>query len=147
MKTVEMLDAVKQRHSLTSDYKLAKLLKTSPQKISNWRAGRTLPGTLSCFAIAEALGEQPAGIIALVELERAENGEENADAEEWKGWVKKLSGAAASILLVMGLGGFSNADARLVNQADTQTIYTSYRSKKSRTRKAGFFDGLTPAMA
>lgn len=120
MKTVELLDAVKARHNLTSDYKLAKLLKTSPQKISNWRAGRTLPGTLSCFAIAEALGEQPAGVIALVELERAENGSENADAEEWKGWVKKLGGVAATILVALGVNGISNADARLANQAINQ---------------------------
>lgn len=124
MKTVEILDAVKQRHGLTSDYKLAKLLKTSPQKISNWRAGRTLPGTLSCFAIAEALGEQPAGIIALVELERAENGEEKADAEEWKGWVKKLGGVAATILVALGVNGIPNADARLaITSAQADNLY------------------------
>lgn len=122
MKTVQMLDAVKERHGLTSDYKLAKLLKTSPQKISNWRAGRTLPGTLSCFAIAEALGDQPASIIAMVELERAEAGEETADAEEWKGWVKKLGGVAATILVAVGCGGFSNADAKLPSSAEGQLV-------------------------
>jgi transcriptional regulator with XRE-family HTH domain len=127
MKTAEYLAAVKAKRNITSDYKLAKALGLQQSLVTKYQKGTTVPGPLVAFKIAEILGDQPAAVIADFELERAEKTEKADDAEEWRGFVKKLGGAAASILLVMGLGGFSNADARLVNQANNQSIYTSYQ--------------------
>lgn len=140
MKAVEYLAAVKAKRNITSDYKLSKALGISTQMASKYANGQNIPGPIVAFRIAEILGEQPAAVIADFELERAERDKKEDEADEWKGFVKKLGGAAASILLVMGLGGISNADARLVNQVNPETIYTSYRWKK----KARWLDGLLP---
>ncbi|CAN7399478.1 hypothetical protein LJR129_002473 [Acidovorax sp. LjRoot129] len=120
MKTLEYLAAVKAKRNITSDYKLSKALNVPSSLIAKYQAGKVVPGPLVAFKIAEILGDQPAAVIADFELERAEKTEKTDDAEEWRGFVKKLGGAAASILLVMGLGGFSNADARLDNRSNNQ---------------------------
>ncbi|MBN9407614.1 MAG: hypothetical protein J0H69_00565 [Burkholderiales bacterium] len=119
MKALEYLDAVKAKHGVTSDYALAKLLKCSTQKVSNWRAGRELPGTLMCFRIAELLSDQPAAVIADIELERSERGEREADVNAWRDLIGKIGGGAVAVVLAMGLTTApSRSDAGMLQAVD-----------------------------
>ena len=57
MKTVDFLDAVKARHRLTSDYKLAKFLRWPTQRISSprWSACRkSAPSTAEAFGVSSS---------------------------------------------------------------------------------------------
>jgi transcriptional regulator with XRE-family HTH domain len=137
MKAAEYLAAVKAKLNITSDYALAKALGITRQAASKYARGETVPSALVGFKIAELLGEQPAGVIAELEAERAEKAGNAADADAWKGIVRKLGGTAASILLACGLGGFSNADAKLAAPSGSLTGQSSYRAKKR--KKATWF--------
>lgn len=113
MKTSEYLAAVKAKRNITSDYKLSKALGVSESLMSKYQKGTVVPGPVVAFRIAEILGDQPAAVIADLELERAEKTGKADDAEEWRGFAKKLGGMAATILVALGMGGSPNADARL----------------------------------
>ena len=127
MKATEYLAAVKAKKNITSDYKLSKALKISTQMASKYARGENIPGPVVAFRVAEILGEQPAAVIADFELERAERDQKEDEVEEWKGFAKKLGGLAATILVALGMGGNSNADARLSHLSTGETIYTSYK--------------------
>lgn len=133
MKTVEYLAAIKAKYSLTSDYKLSKLLKLPPNLVSKYQQGKNVPGPLTAFKIAELLGEQPAAVIADLETERAEKMGKEDDAHEWHEIVRRL---AASILLVVGVGGFPNADARLAQSGDSTGTHIVLRGKGKRQRRS-----------
>lgn len=121
MKTAEYLAAVKAKRNITSDYKLSKALGVTNSQMSKYQNGTVVPGPIVAFRIAEILGDQPAAVIADFELERAEKAEKADDAEEWKGFVKKLGGAAATILVALGVSGNPNADNRLAQSSSTGT--------------------------
>lgn len=148
MKTTEYLDAIKTRHNKTSDYAIAKLLGVTTGKVSEWRSGRTLPGNLACFKIAELLGDQPAAVIADIELERAERAEKTDDADAWKGLIQKIGGGALSVLLMMGGGGISNADAKLAADRGTlkaeQSIHRIFKKRRQKVWRNRWFAGLLP---
>lgn len=138
MKTIDFLSAVKAKLNITSDYALAKALRVSKQTASKYASGQAIPGPAVGFRVAEILGEQPAAVVAIFERERAERDGKLEEVEEWKTWVKRLGGAAASILLAAGLGGIANADARLAQSQNSNSVYIVSTKKK----KPGFFDGL-----
>lgn len=144
MKTAEYLAAVKAKRNITSDYKLSKALGIQASLVAKYQAGKSIPGPLVAFKIAEILGDQPAAVIADLELERAEKTEKTDDAEEWKSFVRKLGGVAATILVAVGMGGMSNADAKLAQSVDNLPHIHRIKSKKKR---AGWLDGLMPAVA
>lgn len=120
--TAFYLAAVKKKLNISSDYALAKALGIAKQSASRYTLGKGMPTALVCFRIAEILGDQPAAVIADIEQERAERDEAAADVEEWKGYAQRFGGRlatiGASILLVAGLGGISNADAKLAHFTD-----------------------------
>lgn len=80
--TTEILDAIKRRNSIASDYALAKLLGRSRAGISSYRVGRSGMDNLTAFKAAELLGESPAKIIAIVEAERARTPEKRKKWEQ-----------------------------------------------------------------
>jgi DNA-binding transcriptional regulator YdaS (Cro superfamily) len=130
MKTTEYIAAIKARHNVTSDYAVSKLLGVSRTSVSEWQKGKGAFGTLTCFKVAELLGDQPAAVIADIELERAEQLQKEDDADAWRKWVKRLGGTAASVLLAAGLGGMSNADARLASSQNSSNIHIVSTKKK-----------------
>lgn len=136
MKTADYLAAVKAKLNITSSYALGKALKVSKQVAGKYDSGEVIPGPVVAFRVAEILGEQPAAVVAQFELERAERAENDDDAAVMKGWLTKVAGGAMSILLAAGLGGFSNADARLASAPAMDTAHIV--SKKKRR----WFDGL-----
>lgn len=139
MKAVEYLTAVKAKLKITSDYALGKALKVSKQTAGKYARGEAIPGPVVAFRVAEILGDQPAAVIAEFEAERSERDGKPDEADEMKGWARKIAGGAASVLLALGIAHFPNADAQLATAADDSISYTSYRSKKKRR---GPFDGL-----
>ena len=145
MKTVDYLAAVKAKLNITSDYKLAKALGIPSNLVAKYQAGKNVPGPLTCFKIAEILGDQPAAVIAELELERAEKMDKGDDATAWKSLIQKIGGGAMGVLLMLGGGGISNADAKLATDRgplNAETVYTSSRKKKKRGH---WFAGLLPA--
>lgn len=70
MKTVDFLDAIRERYQLTSDYKLAKLLGITVQRVSMYRRGSRRFDNQMAVKAAELLGLNAIQVIACVELER-----------------------------------------------------------------------------
>ena len=123
MNTREYLAAVKAKHNIVSDYALAKLLHVSRHRVSEWQAGKGAMGPLMCFKVAELLGEQPAAVVAEIELERAEAAAKEEDADAWKKVIRRMGGTAATILVALGVGGISNADAKLAQPSQAEHLY------------------------
>jgi predicted transcriptional regulator len=119
MKAIDYLNAVKEKLNVTSTYKLGKVLKVSKQMARKYETGESIPGPVVAFRVAEILGEQPAAVLTIFEQERAERDGKPEEAEEWKGWLKRL----AAILAVAGIGGFPFGDANLAHAQQTDNLY------------------------
>lgn len=112
MRTIgELLDAVKARHEIGSDYKLAMFLGIGLGNVRNYRKGRSLPDPTMCARVAEALGEDPLYLIAEIESQRAANDDA---ADLWRRMAERLKGAALLVLVVL-VAGFSMPDANAGN--------------------------------
>lgn len=94
MRTVELLDQVKLRHCLPSDYALAKLMGWTPQRVSNYRTGTRTLGEEPALQVAAALGVEPGYVLAIVASERAES---EAGREAWERAAARLSIAAGAV--------------------------------------------------
>lgn len=90
--TQELLEQVKAKAGVQSDYALAKCMGWGYSKVSNYRVGRSQLDVDACFAVAEILGRDPAAIIAAVEADRATKPEARA---AWIQRLKQLGGVAA----------------------------------------------------
>lgn len=64
------VDRVKQKLQIESDYSLAKHLRVSKSTVSNYQKGLTAFSDQVCERVAEILEENPAMVVALVELDR-----------------------------------------------------------------------------
>lgn len=95
--TLDFLDAVKARHALPSDYKLAQFMGISKQVISGYRNGKSLMDDQTALKVAELLDLSPGIVLSAVHAERAKSESEKA---AWNSIFEKLGGLAASVLLV-----------------------------------------------
>lgn len=136
MNTLEYFEAVKVKLNITSDYKLAKALGISRQLASKYATGKSVPGPLVAFRVAEILGDQPWAVLADFERERAENLGNDAEAYEWQDIIKKSAGGLMSILLGLLIFHFPSADAHLrtASSADTSHIVLP-KGKGTRRRR------------
>jgi transcriptional regulator with XRE-family HTH domain len=96
----DFLDAVKARHAIISDYKLAKLMGVGQQTISNYRNGRSTLDDSMVLRVAGLLEEDPAVMLAAVHAERAKRPEEKA---AWRSIMERLGGVAACAILGVAL--------------------------------------------
>lgn len=71
----ELINKVKEKLKVDSDYALAKALDLSQKDISNWRKGITFPAVYACFRFAEVLETSPTIIIAMMYALRTGNGD------------------------------------------------------------------------
>jgi len=71
------LDAVKRKHGLLSDYKLAKFLNETPNRLHNYRKGGSFNVSFA-IKIAEILRIKVLPVIVNAAYQRAENPEEKA---------------------------------------------------------------------
>jgi hypothetical protein len=92
----EFLDAVKRRHSLTSDYQLAKFLQVSRQRISANLHGGVIINDEAALKVAEALELDSGYVLACLAAERSKTATARA------AWLK-LAGAAAAVLAAIAI--------------------------------------------
>ena len=97
--TIELLDALKLRHNLASDYKVAKFLDLSQQTISAYRLGRNFFDDSIAIRVAELLDLDPAFVLACVHAERAKKPEVKAVWEK----IARAASAAALFFMVLGV--------------------------------------------
>lgn len=88
MNTIELLDAVKVRRGITSDYALAKALGVTQQAVSSYRAGRSRIDDEVALTVAEILNIHPLQVIAAANAERAKTDEQK---ERWLDLMEKYS--------------------------------------------------------
>lgn len=98
--TVEFLDAVKDRNSLTSDYALSNLLGITRSAVSALRNKKDFMGDSTAIRVAELLDLHPGYVMACCHAERAKKAEEKA---AWASVIETLGGLAASIALGVSL--------------------------------------------
>ncbi len=108
MDSVEFLDAVRERHSIPSDNKLAALLDINRGHISQYRTRRRKLDPKACHKVARALDVSPDYVMAEIQAERARRAEDRA---VWKRLARlaKKAQAAALLIAITGLLSLSPA--------------------------------------
>lgn len=140
MKTVEYLDAVKERHSLRSDNALANLIGVTRQSISGWRSGRSLPDPLFSVRIAEELEINPLVVIADIETEKALKGHHDQIASGWHKVIERMGGIAAAVMMGTVLSSPTPSHASQVNKTVADVyIGASKRRKRITPLLPAFF--------
>lgn len=72
---LSVVDQIKTRHDLKSDYAVCKMFGLSPQNFSNWRSGRSHPDEKMCQILAEAAGIDPLVLAASMQSQRSKTEE------------------------------------------------------------------------
>lgn len=93
--TVEFLDALKARHGLSTDYKLAKFLHIRQQAISNYRIGKQHFGDEVAIMIAAQLDLDPGYVLACIHEERTKRPQVKA---AWRQVARALASGENSLL-------------------------------------------------
>jgi hypothetical protein len=111
--TGNLLDLLKQRYSLETDYQLYKLLDVRPQTIYRYRSHRGTFDDDVALRVAGLLGIDPKAMLACVARDRSRN----ADARNWWNQIAKhlAVGVAAVALAPLVLGAPEAAAAALRN--------------------------------
>lgn len=140
MNTRDFLDAVKRRHGLASDYKLAQLLRWNPRRVSMYRTTARELDETGCIAIADAL-DLPRGYV-LAEIAAARAKDEGA-RREWLRVARLLkagSKAAAACVLAGVLVGANDARAASPGRAIFNCADYTLRALRRRRilRRAAF---------
>ncbi len=102
MTTTELLDQVKARHGLTSDYQLAKFMRWTPQQVSDYRNRRRSLGEDVALQVAAALDVDAGYVLAVTAGERAQSA---AVRDAWQRVAERIGGALAAALLLWVAGG------------------------------------------
>lgn len=92
----KLLDEVKEKKGVESDYALAKSLDLPKQRVSDYYKGSRVPDEFACLKIAEALGKSLNTVIATV---KASTEKDEKRREAWENYMKRLGGLAASVFL------------------------------------------------
>lgn len=95
-KVIELLEAIKAKNDVKTDYALAKLLDLPTQRISDYLKGTRTPDEYACLQIATALGKTLDEVTAAIRME-AEKDEKRRNA--WRNYYKSIGGIAASIMI------------------------------------------------
>jgi|GEM_PF-1033204 len=103
-----MLDKIKEKNGLKSDYKLALFLGIGEGNLANYRHGRSLPDERACEKIAAALGVDPDLLILQVSATRARSPEIRST---WMRIAQRLQSGAVHVAVLIGLAvvGFTSA--------------------------------------
>jgi len=109
MKTSELLDEVKKKLGVSSDYALCKALDIPTGKMSDYRNGKRVPDNYACFKFAEVLGKSPSEVIAGVLAENEKNSDKRLF---YKSFLTAVGLWIILAVIPVSLGGFSsNAQA------------------------------------
>lgn len=117
-----VLDAIKERHGLKSDYKLGLYLGITNGSVRNFRHGRSLPDERICQILAEAAGIDPLILAAQVQAQRSKTAEARS---LWEAIAARLQvaahGLAAAIFSVLIATEFVATDASAASAATEHT--------------------------
>ena len=70
-----VIDLIKERHGLKSDYAVCKAFDLSPQNVSGWRKERSYPDEKMCGILAQAAGIDPLVLAASMQAQRSKTEE------------------------------------------------------------------------
>jgi hypothetical protein len=93
----KLLDEVKEKAGITSDYALAKTLELPSPRICDYYKGNRAPDEFACLKISEYLGKPLAEVIATVKADTEKNEKRR---NEWVKMLKRLGGVAASFMMI-----------------------------------------------
>lgn len=96
--TVEFLNAVKAKHHLPSDGRLAVMLGLTRASISRFQQGKDFLGDETAMKVADLLDIDPAFVVACVHAERAKRPEEKA---LWSSIATRASSIAAGVVFAV----------------------------------------------
>src|SRR5258708_481107 len=99
----DLLDEIKRKHGLRSDYALAKHLEVRVQLISNYRNRRSFPDEVMACRLADELGLPRGYVLACVAAERADRAEKDDLADTWRALAKKMGVTVALVLIGVSL--------------------------------------------
>ena len=94
--TVELLDEVKRRHGLTSDYQLHQRLGVTRAQISKYRTGRDYLSEETAVKVADMLQLERGVVLAWIAGERAKM---PSARDAWRVLAERLGGTAAAVLV------------------------------------------------
>lgn len=101
-----VLETIKERHNLKSDYQVCKMIDTSTSLMSGWRAGRSHPDEKYCQRLAEAAGIDPLVLAASMQAQRSKTEEARSlwmmVAERLQMVPQALAAAAFAVLFATG---------------------------------------------
>jgi hypothetical protein len=125
--TVDLLEAIQEKHDLESDGQIARLLGVKQQVVSTWRTGVRTPGDDHALSIAWALDISPALVLAIAAGERARGKETQ---KVWRKLAEQLARGVVPSIAVLGLlsGGYTPP----VKAQDPGVYIPSNRRRRSR---------------
>lgn len=141
MQTVnELLDAVKVRHGLRSDYKLALFVGITQTAVANYRHGRSRPDDRILVKLGQLAGRDVSALAASLSADRASTDEART---LWRGIAARLQAGAATvgavvmsalvaILLIAGTPYSARADSLFSSKTGSGEKYTSYLVRLAR---------------
>jgi transcriptional regulator with XRE-family HTH domain len=129
MDSVQFLDAVRARHGIPSDNKLAQFLGMTQGRVATYRTGRRKLDQDACVKIAKALELPPEHVFAAVQAERAKRTEHRRIWER----LAKLA-KTAHVLAVVGLVGVAVSDVG--HSASSAEFNNKLYIMRSRLRRA-----------
>lgn len=114
-----VIDRIKERHSLKSDYQVCQLIETSTSLMSGWRAGRSHPDEKYCKKLADAAGIDPLVLAASMQSQRSKTEEARS---LWAMVAERLQmaspGVAAALIATAGATAFVADDAYASSVSD-----------------------------
>lgn len=121
--TNQLLDRIKEKHGLQSDYALAKMIGMSRERISRYRNTNGELGDDAALKVAELLGLDPAYVLACMNHQRTKSEAARAVWERLADFVKH-HGAAAAILLLVGVPALTPSPSQAApNKAFGANVY------------------------
>jgi hypothetical protein len=101
LRTVDgLLDEIKARNELRTDWALAKHLKVRIQVLMNYRKKRSLPDDVMAIRLADELGLDRGYVLASIAAERANRSNNPNLADTWREMAEKLGIAIVTIFVV-----------------------------------------------
>lgn len=121
-----VLDSIRERHSLKSDYAVCKMLDISGPLVSGWRHGKSLPDERMCQKLAGAAGIDPLVLTASMQAQRSKTTEART---MWEAIAERLQmavpGVVAAFFAVVIASVFLADDADAVDLAAGQAYVTN----------------------
>lgn len=129
MDSVQFLDAVRERHNIPSDNKLAQFLNLPQGRVASYRTGRRKLDQDACIRVAEALELPPEHVFAAIQAERAKRTEHRRVWER----LAKLAKTAHVLAVVGVVGAGAIAPSPSHAGADAQSLYILSNRRRRRS--------------